>query len=73
VFDQHLLVSFVVVWQVDHCHLLEDELDPMSKFSMMGCSMLAMSIDDHRCLEVMIVKMVHQEKIEAHQEEPPRW
>jgi len=35
--------------------------------------MLTMSIDDHRCLDVMIVKMMHKEKIEAHQEEPSRW
>jgi len=74
VFNQHLLVSFVDLMLLDHCrHLLEDELDPMSKCSMMSCSMLTMSIDGHRCLEVMVVKTVHQEKIEAHQEEPSRW
>jgi len=73
VLNQHLLVRGVV-WQVDRCHLLlEDELDPISKCSIVSCSMLTMSIDDHRCLDVMIVKMMHKEKIEAHQEEPSRW
>jgi len=70
-----LLVSFGGVWPFDHYHhhLLEDELELMSKCSMMSCSILMMSIDEHRCLEMMIKKPGQQEKIEAHQEEPSRW